>query len=795
MTVPDEPSRPAPSPLGASGTEAGAAFDQTLAASGTGNVSDAASAGFAPPRVAPGVRLGSYEIAEKLGEGGMGAVWKARHLKLDKWVALKLLPPQLTGDSASVLRFEREMRAVGAVDHPNIVRAMDAGEIGGLHFLVMEYVDGSDLSKYVRERGPLPIIEACELLSQAALGLAAAHEQGLIHRDIKPSNLLLSRRGQVKLLDLGLARLLAENVDQRQITQSGEVMGTPDYMAPEQWDDIHAVDHRADLYALGCTLCLVLTGRPPFGDDRHTSMGQKMKGHLLEAPPSLRTLRPDVPEPLETLYADLMRKEPAVRESSAAAVAARLRAIAQAEGARAETIANFPARGTGLVDAGAVATSGSDIPAAFSISRQASLGDANLGNGGWTPQPVVRGTAVGRRTRRPVAPFVIAGATTAVVLVAALAFAWRQWQRETNSTAPSEVAAGNHTNSKNSAELSLKREFPAASPTGKITRKPTQFPQASPQGAMPPLPQAPFTSSQALEHQQAWATYLNVPIEWENSLGMRFRLIPPGEFTRGMSQAEADEVIATSPTDPRLRRMATASTLPHRVRITQAFYLGVHEVTQAQYATVVGENPAHFSPLGEGAAQVKRESSESRPVENLGSGEAFLFCSKLCELESLAPTYAVAGEELKILRQDGYRLPTDAQWEWACRGGTTSRWSNGDVDAKFVEAGWIAANSKGATHQVGVLAANPFGLRDMHGNIREWCQDRFREEPIVAQPDAVISDPQGPETGAEYVIRGGFWESHSVYGWSALRGFASSAPEGRRSCGIRIALTIPGQDK
>ena len=166
------------------------------------------------------------------------------------------------------------------------------------------------------------------MIRHAALGLAAAHAQGLIHRDIKPSNLLLSKQGQVKVLDLGLARLMTEGPEARQLTQSGQMLGTPDYIAPEQWGDTHAVDHRADLYALGCTLFFLLTGRAPFGDNGHSTMAQKLKGHVMEAAPRLRELRADVPEELDALYSQLMAKEVSDRLGSAAELAERLKQIA-----------------------------------------------------------------------------------------------------------------------------------------------------------------------------------------------------------------------------------------------------------------------------------------------------------------------------------------------------------------------------------------------------------------------------------------------------------------------------------
>jgi serine/threonine protein kinase len=267
---------------------------------------------------APPTRLGQYELLEKLGEGGMGAVYKARHDKLKKIVAVKVLPPERLNSVAAISRFEREMQAVGALNHPHIVQAHDAGEFNGTHFLVMEYVEGTDLSQWVKGHGPLSVRDACQAIRQAALGLQHAHEHGLVHRDIKPSNLFLTKSGQVKLLDLGLARLAGDDVPEDGLTTTGQMLGTPDYMAPEQWDDTHSVDGRADLYSLGCTLCYLLTGKPPFAADKRRTILQIMKAHA-EAPiPDLTALCPQVPVGLNAIFQRLIAKDPNERFVSTA---------------------------------------------------------------------------------------------------------------------------------------------------------------------------------------------------------------------------------------------------------------------------------------------------------------------------------------------------------------------------------------------------------------------------------------------------------------------------------------------
>ncbi|MFO0870352.1 MAG: serine/threonine-protein kinase [Pirellulales bacterium] len=399
-------------------TQAGQAQEPTLGAPASPPASPAADSPL--PKLAVGSRLDTYELVEKLGEGGMGSVWKARHIKLDKYVALKVLPVHLTQDPEAVRRFEREMRAVGKLDDPHVVRAMDAGEVGALHYLVMEYVEGVDLSKHVKVRGPRSVADACVMVRHAALGLAAAHAQGLIHRDVKPSNLLLSKQGQVKVLDLGLARLLAEGPEARQLTQSGQVLGTPDFMAPEQWDDTHAVDHRADLYALGCTLCFLLTGRAPFGDDRHSTMGQKMKGHVLEAPPRLRDLRPEVPEELDELYAQLMVKEPAQRLASATEVASRLKDIAQrcpaktTQGREADKTA---ASGTAASDATAVGAAAAPTVTHAPENGTIATSGAPATQVEWRIQPRPKASAPPPRRRNPLWLAAAGGAAALLVLL------------------------------------------------------------------------------------------------------------------------------------------------------------------------------------------------------------------------------------------------------------------------------------------------------------------------------------------------------------------------------------------
>lgn len=359
----------------------------------------APAAGDSPPLG----RIRDYQLLKELGAGGMGTVYKALHTQLEKIVAVKVLPRERTLDPQAVTRFKREMKAVGRLDHPQIVRALDAGLDGETHFLVMEFVDGFDLGTLVSRVGPLAIPDACEIIRQAALGLQHAYEHGLVHRDIKPSNLMLAcgsakpqattetidvecrdgsptlRKGNstshplrkggeggvgdnvdfgvrkselqrgaegtsspagnqdtrsagtlaasptVKILDLGLALLHdPQQPAGGELTGTSQIMGTVDYMAPEQIESSHAVDIRADLYSLGCTLWKLLTGHALFTGSQLDTPLKRMLAHVRQAPAPITERRPEVPPALEAVIHKLLAKNPSDRYAAPGEVAAAL---------------------------------------------------------------------------------------------------------------------------------------------------------------------------------------------------------------------------------------------------------------------------------------------------------------------------------------------------------------------------------------------------------------------------------------------------------------------------------------
>jgi serine/threonine protein kinase len=257
--------------------------------------------------------LGEYELLGPLGVGGMGEVYRARHRRLGKVVALKVIRSGASGSADDLARFRREMAAVGQLDHPHLVEAHDAGEQDGVLYLVLKLIDGVDLHRLVKDLGPLPVAEACELIRQAALGLQYLHERGLVHRDIKPSNLMRTPAGMVKVLDLGLSRWTAPSLA-GELTAANQVMGTPDFISPEQINEAAAVDIRADIYSLGATLFYLLTGRAPFA--HRTDILAKLRAHGEEAPPDIRSLQPGIPSGVAALVSQMLAKQPEQRPTT-----------------------------------------------------------------------------------------------------------------------------------------------------------------------------------------------------------------------------------------------------------------------------------------------------------------------------------------------------------------------------------------------------------------------------------------------------------------------------------------------
>ena len=272
----------------------------------------------------------AYRLRERIGEGAMGQVFKALQPRVNRIVAIKMLLKEQVNSSKAKERFHREMEAAAKLDHPNIGRVRDAGECDGKSYLVMDFIDGFNLSARVKQQGALPIHEAVDYARQAALGLQHASEKGIVHRDIKPGNLIVTRASDdepptVKILDFGLARFVSETDDATRLTEVGKLLGTIDYVAPEQASDARGADIRADIYSLGCSLFYLLTARPPFlGESVVEKLGPRMTGE----PPWVRADRPEVSPALEAVLRKIMARQPEDRYQTPLEVARALEPFA-----------------------------------------------------------------------------------------------------------------------------------------------------------------------------------------------------------------------------------------------------------------------------------------------------------------------------------------------------------------------------------------------------------------------------------------------------------------------------------
>ena len=606
---------------------------------------------------------GRYVLLDVLGEGGMGRVYKAHDSRMGRDVALKVIRKEKLAHPTTAGRFEQEIQALGTMrKHPNVVDVYAAERVEGHHFYVMELVDGSDLTRLVRDHGPMRIPEACEAIRQAAFGLQHAYESGLVHRDIKPSNIIVPRNGgAVKLVDLGLARLMDApgGDDAHRVTQEGFVIGTPDFLAPEQARDPMKVDIRADVYALGGTLFYILTGRVPYDGGSAT---EKLLRHCTDPPPLLLPLRPDAPPQLEHLIHWAMAKRPEDRPQTPLQLAMALQPFCP-----------------------------NAVPGANAFG--APYGGA--GSGGHAALP-----AAPAPTYRPPAPPL----PLPLPEPAASDQAFRL-PAQTTTDDP------------------IRRRSEGGFPVGLVL---VGF------GTLLVLGIIGFAVYRAFNKTEAEE---GTPDPFTNTVGMKLERLPGGTFRMG---SPAEEV----------GRPADGREGPVReVTIGGSLFMSATEVTSAQYVQVMGSNPSRATKI---AAK-----PQNLPVESVSWDDAVEFCRKLTEKEKGKPW---------MRKGWAYRLPTEAEWEYACRAGTDTPFAFG---GQAVFGDQVVYQSDGIDRyelrgdplkqlrlpqEAGKAAANKFGLHDMHGNVAEWCSDWYRPD---AYKSGSSENPTGPTDGYLRVVRGG----------------------------------------
>ncbi|HEX4124573.1 MAG TPA: bifunctional serine/threonine-protein kinase/formylglycine-generating enzyme family protein [Tepidisphaeraceae bacterium] len=715
--------------------------------------------------VALGSMVGKYKIDAVLGHGGMGSVYGARDPLIGREVAIKILPPELVRDPATLERFLGEARAAGRLNHPHVVTVYEVIELpdGGGYAIVMERVNGGSVQNYLQRQGPPGWRAASRLIGEACKALSAAHDIGLIHRDIKPANLLLTKDGHVKVADFGLAKV--DGPDAVMNTQPGAILGTPAYMSPEQCRG-DKIDRRSDIYSLGCTYFAMLTSHPPF--EAASSM-QVMFAHCSAPIPDPRTLDIDVPEACVEILNKALAKDPADRYGSAKDFLADLRTLL----------------GGGTI-------SGGDPLAGLS---QLAAVPADFAH---TPPPIAPSQPPGSNR-----PWIIAGAAAgvAVVLAAALLFLLRS--HPTPQVAAATAIATNSPpvippSPSPSPQPSLRVTPSAKLPDSPAPRAPAPTPRTPPPLTLihPPMPPPPTTAPTTIQpaavaiaplppaHPPSpaqpasppvppapkWRNDPQMPMSFVNSVNIRMRLIHPGTFTMGDS--------------------SIPNAAPHQVTLTQPFYMGVYEISGEEFKAVMGDRGGVRSPRGDISAAF------------ITWDQATEFCQRLSNL----PDEKKAGWV--------YRLPTEAEWEYACRAGTTTRFAWGDIastdkanygkplslvkprptppadgsppqgpppdgqdsgggggDGPAPDNGGGPRGGGGqfnhngppspgqrpsAQHPLeprGRYDPNAWGLYDMEGGLWEWCSDFYS----LNQGSAPQTNPTGPTSGTTHAARGGCW--------------------------------------
>ena len=730
-----------------------------------------------------------YEIVRELGRGGMGVVYLARNKLMGRLEVLKVVGGHLVERPGVRDRFLREVQSAAKLQHRNIVTAYSATRLGESIVLAMEYIDGEDLAKMVKSRGPLPVVHACYFIYQAALGLQHAHERGMVHRDIKPANLIFAvegKKGVVKVLDFGLAKVTSEGQADSGLTREGQMLGTPDFIAPEQIRDAQSADIRADIYSLGCTFYYLLTGGPPFHGDHLWDLYQ---AHFsMEAGP-LNLVRPEVPVELAAVVAKMMAKEPGRRFQTPGEVAQALtpffkKGSAPVKGATAEISqagepeAKQPTPGAVSVPPRpaqertpapvsearkpAPTQSGSIPEGLIDLGEPEPLFDTMLDGipRAAVPKPSQRAprpwsttveklSRFGPRARWAAAGVLLLGLVVAwaavvlrvktangtIVLENVPADAVVEIDGDRITVTPTvgepvmfEAPAGKHGLVVRRGDLVLLVESVTLEAGKPFKHKLTARLE-------PPVVERPGKIDLPPNATQRSGTgpAVKTPSSQDsitNSIGMTLKLIPAGEFMMGSPDSDKDVRIEEKP--------------QHRVRISKSFYLGVYEVTQAQYKAVMGNNPSDFPPNGDGKDKVAGQSTDQYPVDNVWWLDAVSFCNKLSAKEGRRPFYEIDDKYVQVpdWNGPGYRLPTEAEWEYACRANasTPTRYSFGDDAAQLDEYGWFALNSS-RIHAVGKKKPNGFGLHDMHGNVSEWCWDWYAEGYYKQSRE---DDPTGP---------------------------------------------------
>ncbi len=724
-----------------------------------------------------------YEILGVLGHGGMGVVYRARQLKANRLVALKMIRAVEHATPHERLRFQIETEAVARLQHPNIVQLHEVGEVRGQPYFSLEFCDGGTLTDQLKKKRPSPR-EAAELIETLARAMHYAHLRGVVHRDLKPGNVLLTADGTPKITDFGLAKRIDDEA--RDVSKSGAIMGTASYMAPEQAaGKVRDTGPAADVYALGALLYECLTGRPPFEGPQHAVLVSVMS----EEPARPSRLAPKVPRDLETICLKCLSKEPARRYASAEALADDLRRFLADEPVRARPVGRLeravkwarrrPAAAA-LLGVTMLALVALVVLAANLVVARS---DADEKRKDAEQQ---KGVALGKE--KEAKDEAAKAERVSDYLVSIFQFADANGQRGTmtarqilddaENSIPQEFADQPELREKLLQKIgTVYDKLTAAAPLAMILElRGTVQLQSTRDPNRRAVPQTLLYIGDRLTLAADAQVQLIVLSDWHKE-----RLRPGMEATIRRKGCEPADAVTERDRDPlmtfvRLPKgtfyMGWGSDVANgtiqkgmKTEIAEDFEIAVHDVTQGQWQAVMGENPSSFSRLGGSRLQVKNISDEELklfPVESVSWDDAQAFIQKLNKKE----------------RGRGYlyRLPTEAEWEYACRAGATSEeecsypfYFDKPTNDLCSEQANFNGNSPfgnaargpylGRPTRVGAYPPNKLGLCDMQGNVWQWCNDEYyATERTVLGPSAagLLGSPcgQGPFLAVADVIHG-----------------------------------------
>gem|GEM_PF-1651632 len=729
----------------------------------TAKASDSIPMAIGPFNILP-TKFGRYLIRKELGRGQMGAVYLAQDTELDRPVALKVARTSLSGSTKLLKRMEVEAKAAAVVDHPLICKVYDAGEIDGIRFIALQYVEGEDLKAFLKRTGPrLDSKEAVRIVLQILRALEAAHEKAIIHRDLKPENVMMNKKNEPVIMDFGLARRTVGSSDAG-LTQ-GMIVGTAAYMSPEQANGkADGIDHRSDLYAVGVMLYEMLTGEWPFTGSAMEVMGRK----CVQEPLSPLMLNADLLPQLAGVCLKMIAQKKEVRFETCAEAIKALEAI------------NFDSAGPsnpedmlGDVLSNLEFLPGLPIePPARKKSNSAEKSSTRRLSKSETKTKVVKPSEVSKPKSKPGLPAVVwavVGGAGTLIAVLALTLLFR------GSAATVKVEKTATKTTGDSEAKTEKKESDAVAVGAESTAKANNEPAKV---AIHPDPK-PTKQEASVQEVPKTAPANERPSITSSATGMKLVLIPAGTFMMGSPDSEAHRGVSEGPS--------------HAVTMTRSFYMGAFEVTQGEYERVMGVNPSWFSPRGGGAATVRGLDTSRFPVEQVSWYDAIAFCNQMSRAEGLPEFYMMTNEHrqknnsinsasVTPVGGNGYRLPTEAEWEYSCRATTGSAFNfgnhlSGDMANIFGEKPYGTnkrVNSLRRTTTVGSYAENNFGLFDMHGNVWEWVFDVY-DARAYGSRSWPVQDPVVTSGSQSRVTRGSGWDGAAGQARSAARGVPPSA--------------------